>query len=67
MQYILTGDGGWQVRGVDVEKRRGAMMDPYVRPFLRRRNLLPFDVSSGKGDAAITNKFHDQADHAPVR
>jgi len=43
------------------------MMDPYGTPFLRSRNLLPFAVSGGKGEAAITNKFHDQVDHAPVK
>jgi len=63
----LTGDGSRQVRGVDVEKRRGAMMDPYETLFLRRRNLLPFAVSGGKGEAAITSKFHDKANHAPAK
>ena len=42
-------------------------MDLYGTPFLRHRNLLPFAVSGGKGEAVITNKFHDQAEHAPVK
>jgi len=26
-----------------------------------------FAVADGKGEAAISKQFHDQADHAPVR
>jgi len=36
---ILSGDGGWQVRDVDVEQK-GRQADPWGTPFLRRRNLL---------------------------
>jgi len=43
------------------------MMDPYGAPFLGRGHQIPFAVSGGKGEAAITNKFHDKADHAPVK
>jgi len=36
---ILSGDGGWQVRGVDVGEK-GFQKGPCGTPFLMRRNLL---------------------------
>jgi len=63
---ILSGDGGWQVKGLDVEEKgcqNGSLMDAILEA------LQPslFAVSGGKGEAAITNQLHDQPDHAPVR
>jgi len=29
--------------------------------------VVAFAVAGGKDEAAITNQFHDQADHAPAR
>jgi len=46
---MLSGDGGWQVRDIDVEEN-GCQHRPCGMPFLRRRNLLllPFLVERVK-------------------
>ena len=48
-------------------KGRGARTDPCGTPSLRRRNLLLFAISGGKGEAAITNHLHDHVDHVSIR
>jgi len=40
---------------------------PFGTPFLRRRNLLLFAISGGKGKPAITNHPHDHVDHVSIR
>jgi len=63
---ILSGDGGWQVRGVDVEKKRcqdGSLWEAV----LEVSQPAPFVVTGGKGEAAIANHFHDQPDPVSVR
>jgi len=47
--------------------RRGARTDPCGTPFLRRRNLISFAVSGGKGEAGIANLLHDHAEHVSIR
>jgi len=38
-----------------------------IRVGRHSRGVVAFGVAGGKGEPAITNQFHDQADHAPVR
>ena len=64
MHSFFSGDGGWQLRDADVEKK--GCQDVYTvcgTVFLRCRNVCQCDV-----EAAIANQLHDQVDHhAPVR
>jgi len=60
------GDGGWQVRGVDVEEK-GCEDESLWDAKLEASEPTPSAVSSGKGEATITNQPHDQADHASSR
>ena len=48
-------------------KRRGARTDPCGMPFLRRRNLLLFAISGGKGEADIANHLPDRVEHVSIR
>ena len=48
-------------------KRRGARTNLFGTSFLRRRNLLLFVISGGKGKAAIANHLHDHVDHVSIR
>jgi len=57
---ILSGDGDWQVRDVDVEEK-GCHDRSLWDAVLRRRNLLRMS------EAAMANHLHDHADHVSSR
>jgi len=63
---ILSGDGGRQVRDVDVEER-GRQDRPLWDAVPEASQPAPFAVSGGKGKAAIFNHLHDHADHVSIR
>jgi len=49
---ILSGDGGWQVRDVDVEEK-GCQGRSEWDPLLEASQPDPFAISGGKGEAVI--------------
>jgi len=63
---ILSGDGGWQVRGV-VAEDKGRQDESLWDTILEATYHISFVVAGGKGEAAIANQLHDHADHVPVR
>jgi len=66
MAYAYFLERWWQVRDVDVEVK-GCQDRSLRNADLEASQPAPFAVACGKGEVAITNQLHDQADHAPVR
>ena len=63
---IHSGDGGWQVRVVDLDEKR--YQDESLWDVgLGESQPTAFAISDGKGEAVITNQLHDRADNVPVR
>ena len=63
---ILSGDGGWQVRDVDVEEKR--CQDEFLWDvILEASSPAPFVFSCGKGKIAIANHPNDHPDHVSSR
>ena len=52
--YIFSGDGGWQVRVVDIEEK-GRQNRSLWDAVLEASKPAPFTVSVGKGETAIAN------------
>jgi len=63
---ILSKDGGWQVRDVDVEEK--GCQDRFLwETVLAASQPAPLTLSGGKGKAAIASHLHDRVDHVSIR
>jgi len=63
---ILSGDGVWHVRDVDIEGK-GCQEGSLWNAVLEASQPASFAVSGCKGEVAIASHLHDHADHVPVR
>ena len=63
---ILSGDGGCQVRDVDV-KEKGRQDRSLSDAILETSQPPYFAVSGGEDEAAIANHLHDHEDHVSIR
>jgi len=62
----VSGDGGWQVRDLDVEEK-GRQDRSLWDAVLEASQPAPLAISDGKGKAAIANHLHDHVDHVSIR
>ena len=63
---ILSGDGGWQVRDVDVEEK--GRQDRSLRDDVLEASWpASFAVSGGEGEPAVANHLHDHVNHVSIR